>query len=293
MQSDSKNKDHKVAVANECAENEEIEMRLLLEALHLKYGYDFHQYNKAHLKRRILQRLKLSGLTTISELQNKILWEKNFYRTLLQDLSINVTEMFRDPEFYLEFRNKVLPDLSTYPHIKVWHAGCSTGEEVYSLAIILKEANLLSRTRIYATDINKNVLEVAKQGIYSSREMELYEENYKNSGGLGKLSDYYTSKYGSVIFDKSLSKNVVFADHNLVTDGVFAEVNLVFCRNVLIYFDKELQNKVLTLFTNSLIKRGFLCLGIKESLQFSDTEENFEVIDKEMKIYKKVYVPHG
>jgi chemotaxis protein methyltransferase CheR len=293
MQSANKNRDIKIVPVKENVETEEIEMSLLLEALHLKYGYDFRHYSKAHLKRRIIQRLKLSDLSTISELQNKILWDKNFYRTFLQDLSINVTEMFRDPEFYLAFRNKVVPDLLTYPHIKVWHAGCSTGEEVYSLAIILKESNLLSRTRIYATDINKNVLEVAKQGIYSSKEMELYTDNYLKSGGQGKLADYYTSKYGSVIFDKSLSKNVVFADHNLVTDGVFAEVNLVFCRNVLIYFDRELQNKVLTLFTNSLIKRGFLCLGTKESLQFSDIEENYEIIEKKMKIYKKAYVSHG
>jgi chemotaxis protein methyltransferase CheR len=198
--------------------------------------------------------------------------------------------MFRDPEFYLAFRNKVIPDLSTYAHIKVWHAGCSTGEEVYSLAIVLKEENLLSRTRIYATDINKNVLEIAKQGIYSSKEMDLYSKNYEKAGGKGKLSDYCTAKYGSVIFDKSLSKNVVFADHNLVTDSVFAEVNLVFCRNVLIYFDKELQNKVLKLFSNSLIKRGFLCLGTKESLQFSDWESSYEVIDKKMKIFKKAQI---
>lgn len=290
MQSDNKNDKSSV---KENIETEEIEMNLLLKAVYLKYGYDFSHYSKAHLKRRIIQRLKLSNLNTISELQNKILWDKKFYRAFLQDLSINVTEMFRDPEFYRAFKEKVIPALLTYPHIKVWHAGCSTGEEVYSLAIILEEANLLSRTRIYATDINKNVLEIAKQGIYSNKEMELYAENYIDSGGQGKLSDYYTSKYGSVIFDKSLSKNVVFADHNLVTDGIFAEVNLVFCRNVLIYFDKELQNKVLTLFTNSLIKRGFLCLGTKESLQFSDIADNYEIIDKKMKMYRKIHVSHG
>ncbi len=292
MPSDSKNKDTGVAV-KENIETEEIEMNLLLQAVYLKYGYDFRHYSRAHLKRRIHQRLKLSGLKTVSELQNKVLWDKDYYHIFLQDLSINVTEMFRDPEFYMVFRNKVIPDLSTYPHIKVWHAGCSSGEEVYSLAIILKEANLLSRTRIYATDINKSVLEVARQGIYSNKDMELYTENYIKSGGQGKLSDYYTSKYGSVIFDKSLSKNVVFADHNLVTDGVFAEVNLVFCRNVLIYFDKELQDKVLSLFNNSIIKRGFLCLGTKESVQFSDIAENYEVIDKKMKIYKKARISNG
>lgn len=266
---------------------QEIELNLLLQAVNLKYGYDFRNYSKAHLKRRILHRLNLSGLNTISEMTNKILWDFEFYKTFLQDLSINVTEMFRDPEFYLAFREKIIPDLSTYAHIKVWHAGCSTGEEVYSLAIILKEENLLHKTQIYATDFNKRVLELAKQGIYSKKDMELYSRNYLESGGKGQLSDYYTSKYGSVLFESSLTKNIVFADHNLVTDGVFAEVHLVFCRNVLIYFDKTLQNRVLDLFSNSLIKRGFLCLGTKESLRFSDVENEFENIDKKNKIYKK------
>jgi chemotaxis protein methyltransferase CheR len=276
--------------SREKIDTEEIELDLLLQAVHLKYGYDFRNYNKAHLKRRICQRLQLSSLNSISELQNRVLWDKKFFELFMQDLSINVTEMFRDPEFYAAFRKKVVPDLSTYAHIKVWHAGCSTGEEVYSLAIILKEENLLPKTRIYATDINKNVLKIAKQGIYSNREMELYERNYREAGGKANLSDYYTSKYGSVIFDKMLSKNIVFADHNLVTDGEFAEINLVFCRNVLIYFDKFLQNKVLALFTGSLSKRGYLCLGTKESLQFSDFEPSYDVIDKKTKIYKKLAV---
>ena len=272
------------------ADTEEIELDLLLQAIHLKYGYDFRNYSKAHLRRRINQRLQLNGLRTISELQNRVLWDKSFFQTMIQDLSITVTEMFRDPEFYAVFRKKVVSDLKTYAHIKVWHAGCSTGEEVYSLAILLKEEDLLSKTRIYATDINKNALATAKQGIYSSKEMEQYARNYLEAGGKGKLSDYYISKYGSVLFDQSLIKNVVFADHNLVTDGVFAEINLVFCRNVLIYFDKYLQNKVLTLFSNSLAKRGYLCLGTKESLQFSEEENNYSVIDKKMKIYRKLPV---
>lgn len=267
---------------------EDIELDLLLQAVNMKYGYDFRNYSKAHLRRRIHQRLKLSKLNTVSELQGKVLWEKDFYRIFLQDLSINVTEMFRDPDFYRLFREKVVPDLKTYAHIKVWLAGCSSGEEVYSLAILLKEENLLNKTQIYATDFNKNVLEKARQGIYTKRDMELFSKNYKEAGGKGELSDYYTSKYGSVIFDKSLSKNIVFADHNLVTDGVFAEVNLVFCRNVLIYFDKVLQNKVLGLFSESLTKRGFLCLGTKESLRFSDYEKKYDIIDKKMKIYKKL-----
>lgn len=268
-------------------DTQDIELDLLLRAVYMKYGYDFRNYSKAHLKRRINQRLMLSDLNSISELQHKLLWDKSFFRFFLQDLSINVTEMFRDPEFYASFRKKVIPDLKTYPHIKVWHAGCSTGEEVYSLAIIFKEENLLNRTQIYATDFNKGVLETAKQGIYNKKEMDLYEQNYADAGGTGKLKDYYTSKYGSVLFDKSLTKNVVFADHNLVTDGVFAEVNLVFCRNVLIYFDKTLQSKVLDLFSNSLAKRGFLCLGTKESLKFTGYDENYSAVDKKLKIYKK------
>lgn len=269
---------------------EDIELDLLLQAVNMKYGYDFRNYSKAHLRRRIHQRLKLSKLDSVSELQGKVLWEKDFYRIFLQDLSINVTEMFRDPYFYRSFRENVVPDLKTYAHIKVWLAGCSSGEEVYSLAILLKEENLLNKTQIYATDFNKNVLEKARQGIYAKRDMELFSKNYEETGGKGELSDYYTSKYGSVLFDKSLSKNIVFADHNLVTDGVFAEVNLVFCRNVLIYFDKLLQNKVLGLFSDSLTKRGFLCLGTKESLRFSDYEKNYDIIDRKMKIYKKLPV---
>lgn len=271
-------------------ETKDIELDLLLQAVYMKYGYDFRNYSRAHLKRRINQRLKLSSMETISELQNKVLWDKSFYSVFLQDLSINVTEMFRDPEFYAAFRQKVIPDLQTYAHIKVWHAGCSSGEEVYSLAIILKEENLLERTRIYATDFNKNVLETARKGIYSKKEVEQYERNYAEAGGTGKLSDYYTSKYGSVLFDRSLSKNIVFADHNLVTDGVFAEINLVFCRNVLIYFNKTLQEKVLKLFSDSLTKRGFLCLGTKESLKFTGHENNYAIVDKKMKIYKKLHL---
>ncbi|WP_372948399.1 CheR family methyltransferase [Mariniphaga sp.] len=274
----------------EAIDTSDIELNLLLQAIFMKYGYDFRNYSKAHLKRRINQRLQLNDYNTISELQNKVLWDKTFFRTILQDLSINVTEMFRDPDFYLAFRKKVVSDLKTYARLKVWHAGCSTGEEVYSLAILLQEEGLLQRTQIYATDFNKNVLETAKQGIYPKKEIELYAKNYLEAGGKTKLSDYYTSKYGSVLFDKSLSKNIVFADHNLVTDGVFAEVNLIFCRNVLIYFDKFLQNKVLKLFNESLTKRGILCLGTKESLRFTDFENNYSMLDKKMRIYKKLQI---
>ena len=264
-----------------------IEIKLLLDAIYLRYGYDFRHYSKAHIKRRINHRLNISNIRTISQLQDKILWDRNFFFEFLADLSINVTEMFRDPETYLEFRKQVIPILSTYAFLKIWVAGCSTGEEVYSLAILLDEEKLLSRTQIYATDFNKNVLNIARQGIYSEQDMDLYVRNYKKAGGRKDLSDYFTSKYGSVIFDKSLSKRIVFADHNLVTDSDFSEVNLISCRNVLIYFEKKLQNHVVGLFHKSLSNKGFLFLGTKESLRFTDYENSFISIDEKAKIYRK------
>jgi len=264
-----------------------IEVRLLLEAIYLRYGYDFRHYSKAHLKRRISHRLSISHIKTISQLQDKILWDRQFFFEFLEDLSINVTEMFRDPECFLEFRKSIIPVLSTYAFIKIWIAGCATGEEVYSLAILLEEENLLNRTQIYATDFNKNVLNAARQGIYSNQNMDLYSRNYKKAGGKKELSDYYTSKYGSVIFDKSLIKRIVFADHNLVTDSVFSEVHLISCRNVLIYFEKKLQNHVIGLFHKSLSNKGFLCLGTKESLRFTNYEDKFTTIDEKAKIYRK------
>lgn len=264
-----------------------LELNLLLEGIFLKYGYDFRNYSKAHIRRRVLNRLGLSGLETISELQSKVLRDLDFFKDFLEDLSINVTEMFRDPEFYRSFRENIVPKLRTYTYFKVWHAGCATGEEVYSLAILLQEEGLLDRCQFYATDFNRKVLEIAKEGVYQKADMELYERNYQLSGGTGKLSDYYKSMYGSVMLNKDLSSRVVFADHNLVTDGVFAEVNLVMCRNVLIYFDKTLQDKVLSLLSESLVPTGYLCLGTKESLKFSKIENQFSILDDKQKIFKK------
>ncbi|RUT77954.1 CheR family methyltransferase [Ancylomarina longa] len=269
-------------------ENIDIEIPLFLEAIFQKYGYDFRDYSKAHIKRRLMHRMAVSNFTTISQMQDKILRDKAFFLELLEDLSINVTEMFRDPDFYTAFRTQVVPSLKTYPFIKIWHAGCSTGEEVYSLAIVLKEENLLDRCQIYATDFNRKVLEIAKSGIYLIQNLEKFQRNYKNSGGKSKLSDHYTVKYGSIKFDQSLSKRIVFADHNLVTDHVFAEVNLILCRNVLIYFNRELQNKVIKLFHESLSYSGYLCLGTKESLRFTDFENNFTDINANQKIFKKI-----
>ena len=273
---------------NTMIENENIEIRLLLEAIYLKYGYDFRNYSKAHIKRRVRHRLSMSGLSSISKMQEKIIYDEGFFKQLLMDFSINVTEMFRDPMFYRSIRKNIIPILKTYPFIKIWHAGCSSAEEVYSMAIMLKEEGLLERTQIYATDINENVLHAGKEGIYSSKSMKKHFQNYKMAGGTCDFTKYYTEKYDLIMMDKSLKKKILFAQHNLVTDGVFAEVNVVICRNVLIYFDKELQNRVVSLFSDSMVRGGYLCLGSKESIKYSCSEDKFETIDADNRIYKKI-----
>jgi len=267
----------------------EHEISLLLEAVYHKYGYDFRQYSKAHIRRRIISRMILSGFEDISQMQTKLLRDEIFASQLLQDLSITVTEMFRDPGFYKSMRENVIPVLKTYPFIKIWHAGCSTGEEVYSMAIILQEEGLYDRTTIYATDFNQQALNRAKEGIFSNKSMKEYAVNYHLSGGKDSFSLYYTSDSDNVIMNKSLKKNIVWANHNLVTDSVFAEVHLVLCRNVLIYFDGSLQNKVQHLFYNSLINGGILCLGSKEGLRFTDIFESYNEMDKKQRIFKKKY----
>ena len=266
---------------------ENIEIELLLEAIYRRYGYDFRDYSRAHVKRRILHRLANSGLKSISEIQGQVLHNKDCFESLIRDLSINVTEMYRDPGFYKIVRDEVIPILRTYPYLKIWHAGCSTGEEVYSFAIMLKEEGLNNRTQIYATDINRDVLEVAKKGIYSIENIKNYTANYQKAGGRNSFSDYYIAKYNSVMVDPLLKQNIVFAEHNLVTDSVFAEVNMVVCRNVLIYFNRELQNKVLRLFDKSLVKGGFIGLGNKETLMFTDISSAYSVLSEREKVYKK------
>lgn len=268
-------------------QTEDIEIELLLEGVYRRFGYDFRGYNRAHVKRRLLHRLASLGLSSVSQLQHKILHEDLFFQVILRDLSINVTEMYRDPTFYKKLRTEVIPLLKTYPYLKVWHAGCSTGEEVYSVAILLLEEGLLDRTQIYATDFNPQVLEVAKKGIYPVSRIKEYTYNYQVAGGKHSFSNYYTARYDSVIFDLDLKKNIVFAEHNLVTDHVFAEVNLIICRNVLIYFNKQLQNRVVKLFTESLVKGGYLGLGSKENLMFTEVFDAFEVVDSKEKIYQK------
>ncbi|HPE87330.1 MAG: protein-glutamate O-methyltransferase CheR [Bacteroidales bacterium] len=272
-------------------ETEEIELELLLEAIYRKYGYDFRNYGKAHIKRRIKHRQTSASLESISMMQHQVLHNENFFELLLRDLSINVTEMFRDPGFYATLRQEVIPVLKTYPFIKIWHAGCSTGEEVYSMAILLQEEGLLNRVQIYATDFNQAVLQKAREGIFPIDRIKEYTLNYQKSGGKKSFSNYYTAHYNSVIMNADLKKNVVFADHNLVTDSVFAEVNLIICRNVLIYFDKELQDKVIHLFNESLTNGGILCLGSKENLRFSSSFPAFQPINEAHKIYRKKYTP--
>jgi len=264
-----------------------IELELILEAIFNKYGYDFRNYSKAHVKRRLLNRLITSNLKSISEMQHKVLREPEFFEIMLRDLSINVTEMFRDPSFYKALRKEVIPVLKTYPFIKIWHAGCSTGEEVYSFAVLLKEEGLYDRAQIYATDFNHDVLDIAKKGIYPIDRIKEFTANYQAAGGTQSFSDYYMANYNSVIFDQSLKKNLVFAEHNLVTDSVFAEVNLVICRNVLIYFNKDLQNRVIDLFYDSLNNGGYLALGSKETIQFTSKADKFETVNAKEKLYKK------
>ena len=267
----------------------DLEISLLLEAIYQKYGYDFRQYSEAHIRRRIMNRMAMSGLEDVSQIQSMVLKDETFASQLLQDLSITVTEMFRDSGFYKSLRENVMPILKTYPFIKIWHAGCATGEEAYSMAILMQEEGLYDRTTIYATDFNQQALNKAKEGIFSNEMIKEYTTNYQLSGGKESFSGYYTSNYGNVIMNQSLKKNIVWANHNLVTDSAFAEVHLILCRNVLIYFDKNLQNKVQKLFHHSLINGGILCLGSKESLRFTDLYEEYNELDKKQQIFKKKY----
>lgn len=268
-------------------DNEDIELALFIEAIKQKYGYDFKEYSRAHMKRRVKARLLKSGISNISELTHRVIYEETFFKEVLPDFSINVTEMFRDPDFFKSVREVVFPVLESYPMVKIWHAGCSSGEEVYSMAIMLKEYGIYDRCQIYATDFNEKILKKAREGIYSLELMKEYTKNYIAVGGKKSFSDYYIAKYDSVIFESELKKNITFAEHNLVTDGEFGEMNLIICRNVMIYFDKALQNKVNKLFSKSLLKGGYLCLGTKETLKYFDGYDQFTEVLEESKIYRK------
>jgi chemotaxis protein methyltransferase CheR len=266
----------------------DIELRLLMEAIYLQYSHDFRDYAPASFKRRVLQAIVQMELATISALQEKILRDPLLFARLLGYLTVPVSEMFRDPSYYLALRQQVIPVLRTYPSIKIWIAGCSTGEEVYSMAILLREEDLLSRSIIYATDINLTSLDKARAGIFPMNSVRQYTANYQKSGGSSAFSDYYTAAYGGARFDRTLVEGVTFADHSLATDSVFSETQLISCRNVMIYFNKTLQDRALGLFAGSLSHRGFLGLGSKESLEFSAEANRFEPLVKSERIYRKV-----
>ena len=267
---------------------ERIEIELLLEGIYRHYGFDFRSYAYASIRRRLWKRIEAEGFHSITALQDRVLHDSDMMEKLLLDLSINVTAMYRDPGFYRAFRTHVVPLLRTYPFIRVWHAGCSTGEEVFSMAMLLQEEGLYDRARIYATDINEVVLQRARAGIFPLEKMQEYTENYIRAGGTRSFSEYYTAMYDGALFDSSLTRNVVFSQHNLVTDGSFSEFHVILCRNVMIYFDRELQNRVHDLFYQSLVQLGVLCLGNKETIRFTRYEEQYEALDLKEKIYRRV-----
>jgi chemotaxis protein methyltransferase CheR len=265
----------------------DIELRLLLEGVFLKYQHDFRHYAVASLRRRIRQAMERFGCETVSQLQHRVIHEPDVFAGMLQYFTVQVSEMFRDPPYFKAIREKVVPLLATYPFTKLWVAGCSTGEEAWSLAILLEEEGLLARALIYATDINPQALATAEAGVYALDRVAPFSTNYLRAGGKGSLADYYTAAYGNAIFDKRLKSQVVFSDHSLATDTVFSEVEFVSCRNVLIYFDRELQSRAIGLFHDSLSARGFLGIGAKESLRFSKYAHAFEDFAPAERIYRK------
>jgi chemotaxis protein methyltransferase CheR len=265
----------------------DIEMGLLVDAIYLRWHFDFRGYAQASLRRRLKTAMDRFACSSLSQLQDKVLHQADFFPALLDYLTVQVSEMFRDPDYFLALRREVVPLLRTYPSLKVWVAGCSTGEEVYSLAILLREEGLLERTLIYATDINPQALQQAEAGIYELDRIAGFTLNHQRAGGRSSLSDYYTAAYGRAVFDKSLRRNVVFSDHSLATDSVFAEMQLVSCRNVLIYFDRPLQDRAVGLFRDALCRKGFLGLGSKESLRFSACAGAFTEFVREERIYQK------
>jgi chemotaxis protein methyltransferase CheR len=270
------------------AELETLELELLLEGIHRRYGFDFREYAPASLRRRVRRRMDGEKVETVSALQALILHDPAVMERLLLDLSVNVTAMFRDPGFFLAFREKVVPLLRTYPFSRLWVAGCSTGEEVFSLAIVLAEEGLADRVRIYATDINEAVLERAKLGVFPLEKMQEYTQNYIRSGGGRSFSEYYVARYERARFARELADGVVFAQHNLVSDATFNEFNVITCRNVMIYFAQPLQQHVHRLFYESLAMFGVLALGQKETIRFSPFETCFEDLEPEERLYKKV-----
>jgi len=265
----------------------DLQLDVLLNEIFNRYGYDFRDYARASITRRINNFMAKDRIKDIDELTRRVIADKETFQGLLHNISVTVTEMFRDPAVYKFLRKKIIPYLSTYPDIKIWVAGCATGQEVYSIAILLHEAGLYDKTQIYATDINEQSLQIARDGIYSNDDIKISTANYLKSGGKSSLSDYYYTKYNSSIITKELKKNITFIKHNLVQNRSFNSFNFIMCRNVLIYFSKDLQIRIIDLFCSSLVPNGFLCLGTKESLDFIDRKKCFKTIDRKSKVYKK------
>jgi chemotaxis protein methyltransferase CheR len=265
---------------------EDIEVQLFIRAMQLRHGYDFSEYAPASLKRRIQQLVRTHDTGSISELNRRLLHEEGFVARVIEGLSVPVSEMFRDPSVFRSLRDKVFPVLASYPEINIWQAGCAHGQEVYSLAILLEEAGLYERSRIYATDFSDAALAIAAEGIYATRDARDWSRNYMEAGGSHSLSDYYSARYDFIKLDKRLRRNVTFFNHNLVTDEVFCEAHLILCRNVLIYFSNTLQDRTLGLFRDSLVRGGFLCLGTRENIDFSPAATGFADVDHALRIYQ-------
>ncbi len=268
------------------SDRQDIEIKLFLEALHLRHGYDFRQYAPASLKRRVVALSTLLETRSISELTERLIHDEALLPKVIEKLSVPVSEMFREPRTFALLREAVLPQLASFPHVNIWQAGCAHGEEVYSLAILLAEAGVSARAQIYATDISDAALARAQEGIYPSREMALYRDNYKAAGGLRSLDDYCTERYNYVKMHDELRSRITFANHNLVSDGVFGEMHLILCRNVLIYFSDPLQDRVLQLFRDSLARGGWLCIGAKETLSYSGVRDQFRALRKGIPLFK-------
>jgi Methylase of chemotaxis methyl-accepting proteins len=263
------------------------EMESLLNEVLEIYGYDFSDYSRASLKRRINRLFQNDHFSGFAEFNQRVKNDHRYFARFVEEITVNVTEMFRDPPFYLALREKVLPVLSTHPLIRIWHAGCSTGEEVYSMAILLQEAGLLHKSLLYATDINPGVLDILRKGIFPLRAMKQYSENYIQSGGKQDFSKYYTAKYEWAKFDEDLAEKMIVSTHNLVSDRSFNAFQLILCRNVLIYFDKQLQEKALRLFDESLESLGFLALGARENLKFSSIAPSYQQLENKERIWRK------
>lgn len=263
------------------------ELKLLLDAIYHRYQHDFRRYAVASLRRRVRQAMQRFDCRSVSQLQDRVLHEPEVFGQILEFLTVQVTEMFRDPQYFLALRREVVPFLRTFPSVKVWIAGCSSGEEVLSAAIVLAEEGLLERSLIYATDINPRALDAAKAAVYPTERIAQFSANYLAAGGTRSLADYYHADYGSGVFDRSLRSRALYADHSLATDAVFSEVHFVSCRNVLIYFDRGLQDRALTLFRDALVHRGYLGLGTKESLHFSALATSFDEVPGRQRIYRK------